>query len=464
MLSSKLLNLLHFESDSKIWDYRDDKGFPLYLMVRYRLLQGMINKRFSLSNPHLPLSQPLVAVLKYLIKSLVNSPLFIKKKKILIFSSGVVSVKGNDGIFYNRLYQNFVDQYPDEVGLIEASNKRAYSKPKKTKVFYRDLLDIFIFIYSHFKKPSHIECQTVNDFKDYLSAGRQSDLGADFNKVVLKQISKYRAGYSLYRLFFSLKKPKLVLVEDASYGGYAYIVKAAQDLGIKVAEYQHGYIGLNHPAYNFNLDNLPNDIYGFFPSIFLTHGEHWVKNCKVPAEKIAVGYPDLLNRIKIYGDKSFPKESNSILFISGGTIPEKLSSFIGDFISLNPGSKVYLRPHPSERPEVKKRYDSLINKGVIIDVGDLYTVLSASDVVVSFSVSTVLYEAIFFTKKIYLVDDDYANFYEPNSPFLRFDTPESLTDQIQSEAKIDITPDYFWANNPEQRFNDFLQTVLKDSK
>lgn len=455
------LDLLKLESSNKIWSFRSVKGFPYYLMVRHLLLQGMINKNFNLSNPHLPKKLTLTSLVKYIFKSILNNPFFMKKKEVIIFSSGVVSVQGTTGEYYNRLYQDFIDDKAGNIVLIELSNKRVFFEPKKSKVFYRDFFDILIHVYTLFKRSSKTDRVTISDFVLFVKS--RDGLGSvDLNKVLKNLTIKYNAGYRLYRLFFKIKKPKLIIVEDASYGGMAYLIKAARDLDIKVVEYQHGYIGLNHPAYNFDLENLPLDINKFLPSYFLTHGEHWAKNCRVPAQKFVIGYSDLLKRLQSCSLGVDSKEKNSVLFISGGTVPEKLAQFINDFIKLNPNFNVYLRPHPSERPKLKERYGWLMTKGVKIDVGDLYDILSECETIVSFSVSTVLYESIFFTDKIYLVDDEYASFYEPDSPFLRFDSPESLSAQIQSDAKLSITPDYFWAKDAEKRFSDFLQSQLKD--
>lgn len=461
MLNKCSPKLLFLESSRKIWDYRSASGFPLYLMVRHQLLQGMINKNFNLSNPHLPKKLTLISFIKYIFKSFLNIPFFMKKKEVIIFSSGVVSVQGYEGQYYNRLYQDFIDDHEGNIALIELSNKRVYFEPKKSKVFYRDFFDILIHVYTLFKRSSKTDRDTICDFVLFVKS--RDGLGSvDLNKVLKNLTIKYNAGYRLYRLFFKIKKPKLIIVEDASYGGMAYLIKAAHDLGIKVAEYQHGYIGLNHPAYNFNLENLPLDINKFLPSLFLTHGEHWAKNCRVPAQKFVIGYSDLLKRLESYSLGLDSKDKDSVLFISGGTVPEKLFKFINEFMNINPSLNVYLRPHPSERPKLEERYGKLIIRGVKIDVGDLYDILSVCETVASFSVSTVLYESILFTNKIYLVDDDYANFYEPDSPFLRFDSPESLSAQIQSDAKLAITPDYFWAKDAEKRFSDFLQLQLKD--
>jgi hypothetical protein len=456
------LDLLQLEKSPDVWSFRNDIGIPIYLMIRFQLLQFMIDQRFNLSNPHFIPQLSVKDKVIYFFKALIKNPFRSEKKPVMIFSSGVVNSKSENGVFYNRLYEYFVSENPHVISLIETSNKFSFNSPKQSKVFYRDSLDILVRLLALLPLVSKSEEEVANSFIAYLKANGVEN--ADhYSRPLMKALAKYKAGYHLYRFYLRVKKPKLIIVEDASYGALSYLIKAARDLDIKVAEYQHGYIGLNHPAYNFNCESLPKDIENFLPSQFLTHGEYWSKNCRLPAQKVSIGYPDLINRLTKYLNNDNPNINNKkVLFISGGTVPEKLVSFIKTFVELNPNANVLLRPHPSERSAMEQRYQALVDLKVMLDVDDLYTTVSGVGAVIGFEVSTVLYESIFFTKKIYLVDDEYANFYEPNSPFLRFDTPENLTSKIQSGAQVDIDPEFFWAENSEQRFNEFLQTVLKD--
>ena len=61
------------------------------------------------------------------------------------------------------------------------------------------------------------------------------------------------------------------------------------------------------------------------------------------------------------------------MFISSGTIPDKINYIIensyDELVEL--GYRIILRPHPSEYPEVEKRYLKLTQKGVIINKENL---------------------------------------------------------------------------------------------
>ena len=68
------------------------------------------------------------------------------------------------------------------------------------------------------------------------------------------------------------------------------VAKAAHDIGVPVAELQHGTIYPAHAAYNLPVADSP-----YSPDYLLGWGEHWLRQTRnFPARKaLAVGYPFL---------------------------------------------------------------------------------------------------------------------------------------------------------------------------
>lgn len=453
------IDILSLEKDDKIWSFRGRLGLPLYLIVRFRLLQAMIDNSFSLSNPHVKGQFTIIGMFKYLYYAVRYNIFFVKKSDVLIFGTGAVNNKTKDGIYYNRLYDDFVDNDETTVSIIETSNKFGFSFPNKRNVFNRDLIDIFVYFLSIIIPKAKSNKKLSKEFSDYVSSVCPEAENYLYKAVLRGQV-KFSCGYFFYKLFFKIKKPKMVVLENGHYGNLAYIIKAARDLGIEVSEYQHGYIGFNHPAYNYAIENLPDDNITFMPSYFLTHGEYWSKSCRIPGKKIVIGYPDLANHLKTFHLKRVDSNQD-VLVISGGTVPNKIIDFVMEFIKLNSERQVFLRPHPSERPEMYHRYQCLLDIGVQLDTDDLYTSLASIGVLVSFEVSTVLYESVNFTKQIYLANDNYANFYESHSPFIRFSGAEDFNRKLKLQHEVQVDPQQIWAQNAQQRFSSFLNSVLK---
>ena len=184
--------------------------------------------------------------------------------------------KLENGKYLNRLYDDFSNLFKNQTQILESSVKLSYLVPKKEKIYFRDLIDILIIVSSKISKIQSRDIETIEKFIVYLKHTQLFDDNASsLNeiKITLIKIAK-RINFSLwlYEQFLKIKKPKLIIVEDGHYLGYITILLAAKKLGIKTAEYQHGYMGLAHPAYNYHT-NIFKDIQPFLPEYLLTHGE-----------------------------------------------------------------------------------------------------------------------------------------------------------------------------------------------
>ncbi|MGJ0357244.1 hypothetical protein [Aliarcobacter cryaerophilus] len=446
------------ESDKKILDFKFSKSeIPMYLFVRFMLIQSLINKEFKLSNPHVKSNKkPLKEIFKYIYHTLKSNIFFAPKKDIYIFSSGIVN-KMENGKYINRLYDEFYNLYKDKTQIIEASHNKSYFTPKKEKIFYSDIINIAMVIFSKFARINLKDTQNIDYFIEYLKSKNIFDYEVlNQSKDVLKKIAK-RENISIfiYRLFFKIKKPKLIVVEGGFYGDQSFLIYFAKSLNIKVVEYQHGYVGLKHPAYNYH-KNIFETIKEYFPSFFLTYGKYWSDRIRIPAEKIEIGMPNLIK------NKIFLKNSEkTILFISGGLVPDLINIFIKEnFNKLNIlGYKIIIRPHPGEYPAIEERYGELKNLGVIIDKENLYETLKKVEIVVGFDVSTVLFEAVCFTSKVYMIKTNFTNYCEPNSCFLSFENNEEFIKLIKNNQEIFYSYDYFWEQNWKQNYTNFIKEI-----
>ena len=124
------------------------------------------------------------------------------------------------------------------------------------------------------------------------------------------------------------------------------------------------------------------------------------------------------------------------------------------------GYEILLRPHPSEIPAVEIRYSNLVNQGIKIDTSDLYDVLQEVEVVVGMEVSTVLYEAVCFTNKVYMMNTKYTNFYEPKSPFISFDDDIDLIKNIKELKILEKDVNYFWDSNWKENYTNFIENTI----
>ncbi len=446
------------ESDGKILDFRfTHTKIPLYLFIRFSLIQSLVSKNFNLSNPSIQDNQKSIkGIVKYVYHTLRSNIFFAPKKDIYIFSSGIVN-KLENGKYINRLYDEFYNIFKDKTQIIETSHNRSYFRPKKEKVFYSDIINIIIFIFSKFTNKNLKEQKNIDDFIEYIKGKNifDEEVIKQTNKTLNKILKVEKISIFMYKLLFILKKPKIIIVEDGFYGSHFFLMDIAKKMNIKIVEYQHGYVGLKHPAYNYH-KNIFETIKEYFPSFFLTHGKYWSDRIRIPAEKIEIGMPNLIK------NKIFLKNSEkTILFISGGLVPDLINIFIKEsFNKLNIlGYKIIIRPHPSEYPAIEERYGQLIKLGVIVDKENLYETLKKVEIVVGFDVSTVLFEATCFTSKIYMMKTNFTNYYEPNSCFLSFENSEEFIKLIKNNQEIFYSDNYFWEKNWEQNYINFIKEI-----
>jgi len=452
------------ESDGKILDFRFEKSqISIYLIARCNIIQSLINKEFNLTNPHAKANKKSAKeIFKYIYHTLKSNLLFAPKKDIYIFSSGIVNKFENDK-YANRLYDEFYQLFKDKTQIIESSVKLSYLVPKKEKIYFRDLIDIVIILYSKAVKLKKDDIDEINRFIEYLKSKNLFDANdafwEDLKYILVKTRKRMSISFWMYRQFLRIKKPKVIIVEDAHYFGHFSLLVEAKKLGIKTVEYQHGYIGLAHPAYNYH-ENIFNDTKAYLPEYFLTHGNCWSEVSRTPSQKIPIGLADISNKSEQI--KIPKKTSNKILFISGGTVFEELNQLMNR--SLKPlkdlGYVILLRPHPSEIPAVEVRYSNLINQGVRIDTANLYDILQEVEVVVGMEVSTVLYEAVCFTNKVYMMNTKYTNFYEPKSAFILFNDEKELIKSIKESKVLEQDANYFWDSNWKQNYINFIENTI----
>lgn len=206
-------------------------------------------------------------------------------------------------------------------------------------------------------------------------------------------------------------EPRVVVMEDASYGVWASAIAQMKDRGILVAEPQHGWIGPSHASYNFGAAMSHPALQRTLPDELLTFGDYWGRGLRFPGRVTAVGKPHLEARSTkthtTIGARS------TILVVSGTTDPLEATQFV---LSLRAKTDarwtIKFRPHPKERRVVVERYSGLVTaQGVEIDSEpDVYVSLAASAAVIGMA-STVLFEARAFGCRVIVRDSPQREYY-----------------------------------------------------
>jgi hypothetical protein len=178
------------------------------------------------------------------------------------------------------------------------------------------------------------------------------------------------------------------------------MIEVAKALEIPVVELQHGVINKYHKGYSYPGDREKEA----FPDYLLTFGEYWNNiEYPIPDEKVIVtGYPYFDMMKKKFEDV---EEKNQILFISQGTIGEKLSQFAVELSKQIEDYEIVYKLHPGEFSNWQERYPWLEESEieVLTNEKQLYQLFAESKIQVGVY-STAIYEGLGFNLKTFLVD------------------------------------------------------------
>jgi hypothetical protein len=297
------------------------------------------------------------------------------------------------------------------------------------------------------------------DKLQYLEERIQSQFGADIDLVTLveKILHERRAKLPLYNRLLQRVDPELVVVV-VSYGRETFI-EACKSQGVPVAELQHGVVYDYHFGYSFSGQRTKTT----FPDYFLAFGEFWKESIDYPipdSQVIPVGYPFLEQSIREYSESD---SNNKLIFISQGTIGEKLSKFALE-LDRYPGfdCKIVYKLHPGEYDRWRTEYPWLENADfeIIENQKRLYRLFSESTAQIGVG-STAIYEGLAFNLKTFIYECSGAEALQPlidDGVAKLISSPEDLRTNFD-DTKPDFDRRYYFADNPVERIFEAFKTI-----
>ena len=441
-------------------------GYHLYPLIRSDLLLFLQRHTCGLEQAHATGRQRsgwAASLARTLLTAFFRrNPLVIAgTRDIVVFSTAAERKAVVDGRYFNVIYDYLIPCAGRPYLLVEEMHQYRHRVPVHTRsLVYREVLSVLARLF----RKRRIDVATVRRF-DQMIRDMVRELTAAPAPSLSSVEQHIRMGLAfagLCRALFSRWRPKLVFVEDGCYGSYnALLLRVCDDMGIPTAEFQHGWVGEQHLAYCYAID-VP-DYARYLPDYFLTFGQYWSDVLrKLPCHKIVVGNPHLSSRVR----NSSPSASGAsrVLFVSDGNQSGEFSSLALQLRELLPADyDIIFRLHPGEVPFLNQRYGSLLKTGSITvsTSGDIYDLFQDCHHIVGIG-STVLFEALPFQKRIYVLKNDYSRAYVPPSIGTWFTRATELAKSILSAGSDSAPPDwrYYWELNWESRFRSFLDAVL----
>jgi hypothetical protein len=331
---------------------------------------------------------------------------------------------------------------------------------------YNLLSGIFSKRYEKYTNSSIIE------FVQYLSA--QAQICADVRlsdaetgwlyKYTIRECARSALLRQNYRVLFKKLGIRLLIIQCGCYGGSGAVsmISAARDLGVSVAEFQHGAITEGHDAYNFSDEILKSELFRrTLPDYLLTYGVAWNKRSNVTSKKIVIGNP-LRDESRNSPERLL--QNKCWITVLGDGIDTELSLDLCKKISeLDCQNRVVnFRPHPLERERLKGR-----NLGQIqIDTNsNIYDTFGSTAILIG-EVSTALYEAIGLVERIISWETRKSRFTDPNSPFekSKLSTHEECSRVLNNDAgcvasNCQKLEGEYWAGDWKSSYLAFLEQI-----
>lgn len=464
IMENALEKLLEIEKDEKILEYRFSfDNFLMWPKIRGVVFLKAINDYQEQTRKSTPkISQ----LLKYATNVFMKYPYFVKNTDIMSFGTTLYDVL-IDKQYFNRIYDYYNFVFPDNTIFFELPNHFEYRKPRAFKnTYYHDYIRIMTVLMSKLNKNiGQEQMRTINAFVDYLKTNFDEKFEDSFYEYIKVQLIKEEKKLK-YRKRYFLKlldkiKPKVLFLNNAHLGIESYIIKWAKERGIIIAEFQHGVVSKMHLAYNYGDAILNSEEYRkFTPDYFLTFGEYWNKQIKIPGNTYVVGNPHFHESIKRY--KDIKEEKNTILIVSQGTLTKEFVEIAKYLASEFKDKKIIFKMHPGEMKNYNliKPLEAFRNVDIQKD-GDIYELLAKYESIVA-CYSTTVFEALAFNKRIYIMDNSYSKNYIPREIGIRFKNFPELKDLIKNKVKNENEPDieYYFNSNWKENYKKFIEQEI----
>lgn len=396
-------------------------------------------------------------------KYMVN-PYKAGKRDILMIGLGR---RNWNGVFYeDPILDPICEKLPYSYYLYEYVYSGGHLEPAKNrKIKY---LDRFL---RPIKSEKKSEARKISDYLiQIIEKEMQFDWTNDEKERLCMNINYLLGSLDTnYRLFANtvLDKvsPKAILMVNAPDMMNMIITQEAKKRHIPVVELAHGTMDDENVAYNYykkvELDTVPDYI--------LVFGEYdkRIANYSINRENvIPVGYPVLEEKARTIQEEK--DDRIRITFFAGAnTLLGKYVRFLAETLD-EKKYKITFKLHPHQYNSWRKLYPELegINNLEIIDnnLSDAYYYIINCDYAIGI-VTSVLYEATFFDKKIGIIKTDDNRFTEDlylNNHAKLLENEEQLLNFVTAQDDFAPVRGGYFKENAVNNINEVIQKIIED--
>ncbi len=373
---------------------------------------------------------------------------------------------GNKRCSFDRLYGEYFRAAASPL-ILESAFGDTWASPDEQyeqSIVSLDLIWLWAIVEARSRQLPAATLHIIEEFCTHITAifglqGREDHLTFTCANLISK--------YDSIRVFLERQiQPRLlnplVILENAYYmSREGLITKACHELGINVAEVQHGLIAPMHYAYNFPrvcLQNPQHACRPYVPDTLLTFGQYWADIARIPGDTFVVGYPYLSKVVQAHA-KVAPAQ-RQILVLSAHNVRQTTIQLVQRVAQAFPEYRIVLKLHPVELHQTSA-YESCLAASNVTIVGsvDVYQLVAESEILLSAYGTTVLIEAAAFPGKRIFYSGKEGDLPDGLGSYF-VDTEELIAQLSDSTAGFSSrTPEEFWSTEWEGRLVSFLEST-----
>lgn len=452
-------------------------NLPIWSVLRQPLAQAAANVELGTSavQRSITMTRFLARLTKNLMPGRYSSTRVSRNKDFLVVATGATLQQSPSG-WRNWLTDPFAEEFKDRSVVLQdrpIDGRSSSSRPTFSSTFsYADAIarvDLLTKLAPLSSSSQDFARDVVREIIHEFPFELDTSTIADLERRTLYKLGRVRYENSQFGKLLDRVHPKIVYMEDASYGGRANLIQLLKARNILVAELQHGWIGPYHTAYNFGAAMSSPALLSTLPDVVLTFGDFWSDIIRHPSRLVAIGKPHLESTSALARRPG--AKANDVLIISSVYQRDELMDFTLDLRRQLPVDwSIRLRPHPSERQSVASLYPRLVGRdGIKFDESpDVATSLTTAKGVFGFS-STVLYEALAFNCQVAVLDSPLADFSSDVATFgERVSDAASLSRAVERlHQQIDPLShsqlDDIWKPNSIENFREFVTSIFPEN-
>jgi hypothetical protein len=467
--SSVIDELLAFDDRPELFEFRfSTDGLLAFPFFRWGLYSRATEKAFGLQTAHAERDTLSVAErANFLLRSAWANPLRVDRTfDLVVFGTSAGAVVQREGRWFDRNNDYFAAEYPDRTLVVDAAYRGRYKSPRYPEhVRCGDGFALWAAARSRLGRPDPQDAAMLARLVAFLKARFPVALddGAyeELRTGLLGFAGQLPFLRSLYRRFFERVQPKLIFVEDGSYGGNSHVLRWAKEAAIVTAELQHGLIAPAHLAYNYGdaLRARP-ELASYLPDHVLLYGDYWIDQLRTPSNKVVIGWPHFSQRRAEFRSRAKAGEGTFVI-VSQGTATAQLVATAETLSARFAERRVVFRLHPGEVP-FRERYARLaaLPNVRVSDEGDIYDCFADANAVIGHS-STAVVEAAALGIPTFVLDDASSRLLIPPGLATRFADANALADALSAPTISERGIDRFWARDWQANFRAFVERVTR---